>query len=69
MYNACWIGVVFSFECAVAIADNSTCLVRVYQVAVKASKALLNTNLIALSRGFKAVKTKKVGEAIMIIPS
>ena len=36
VYNVYWVGVAFSYECGVVTADNSTCIVCVYGVAVKA---------------------------------
>ena len=36
--HAYCVGVVFSYECDAAIVDNSTCVVRVYQIAVKAAE-------------------------------
>ena len=38
-------GVAFSYECGAATADNSACLVRVYQVAVTAAEWYNNISL------------------------
>lgn len=34
MYNAFWVGVVFSYKCEVAIVGNSACMVCVYNTSV-----------------------------------